>query len=101
MLSRERPLPLGAVRGAIVIEVTEPGGRARDLLVAIAAALEDEMLAAVAVILSREAPLPDGRFARITVPVDNVGEAVETIQRVLEVSGDEGFGIVRLGDVGC
>jgi hypothetical protein len=89
------------VRGATVIEVTEAGGRARDLLVAIAAALEDQMLAAIAVILSREAPPPDRRFARITVPVDNVGEAVETIQRVLEVSGDEGFGIVRLGDVGC
>jgi hypothetical protein len=89
------------VRGTIVIEVAEPGGRARDLLVAMAAALEDEMLAAIAVILSREAPLPDGGFARITVPVDNIGEAGKTTQRVLEVSGDEGFGIVRLGDVGC
>jgi hypothetical protein len=89
------------VRGAVVIEVTEPGGRARDLLVAIAAALEDQTLAAIAVTLSREAPLPDGGFARITVPVDNVGEAVETIRRVLEMSGDDGFGVVRLGDVGC
>jgi hypothetical protein len=89
------------VRGAVVIEATEPGGRARDLLVAIAAAFEDQMLAAIAVILCREAPPPDGRFARITVPVDNVGEAVETIRRVLEVSGDDGLSIVRLGDLDC
>jgi hypothetical protein len=88
------------VRGAIVIEVAEPGGRARGLLVAIAAALEDQMLAAIAMILSREAPSPDGRFARITVPIDNVGEAVETIQRVLAMSDDDGFGVVRLGEVG-
>jgi hypothetical protein len=89
------------VRDAVVIEITEPGGRARDLVIAIAAALEDQLLAAIAVILSREAPLPDGGFARITVPVDNVGAAAETIQRVLEVTGDDGFGVVRLGHVGC
>lgn len=89
------------VRDAVVIEITEPGGRARDLVIAIAAALEDQLLAAIAVILSREAPLPDCGFARITVPVGNVGAAAETIQRVLEVTGDDGFGVVRLGHVGC
>jgi hypothetical protein len=88
------------VRDAVVIEITEPGGRARDLVIAIAAALEDQLLAAIAVILSREAPLPDCGFARITVPVGNVGAAAETIQRVLEVTGDDGFGVVRLGHVG-
>jgi hypothetical protein len=89
------------VRDAVVIEITEPGGRARDLVIAIAAALGDQMLAAIAVILSREAPLPGGGVARITVPVGNVGAAAETIQRVLEVTGDDGFGVVRLGHVGC
>jgi hypothetical protein len=83
MLSRNVHSPSGPCEGHSFIEVTEPGGRAADLLVAIAAALEDQMLAAIAVIRSREAPSPDGGFARITVPVENVGEAVETIQRVL------------------